>query len=97
VDNFCAVPNLRTLRTRRLEGRKSHRRYELPQERELNRKGGEEIARYDNRLTELAAPYEEHLSLLCSIDQIQRIAAIEIFAEIGPDLSSFPTDGHFSS
>ena len=57
----------------------------------------EEIGRYDSLLAQRAAPYEEHLSLLCSIDGIQRIGAIEIFAEIGPDLSSFPTDGHFSS
>lgn len=57
----------------------------------------EEIARYDSLLAQRAAPYEEHLALLCSIDGVQRIAAIEIFAEIGPDLSSFPTDGHFSS
>src|SRR5437773_789765 len=57
----------------------------------------DEIARYDALLMERVAPYEEHLALLCSIDGIQRIAAIEIFAEVGPDLSSFPTDGHFSS
>lgn len=57
----------------------------------------EEIARYDGLLAELAKPYEQHLALLCSIDGIQRTAAIEIFAEVGPDLSSFPSDGHFSS
>jgi transposase len=57
----------------------------------------EEVARYDALLEERAAPYDEHISLLCSIDGVQRVAAIEIFAEIGPDLSSFPTDGHFSS
>lgn len=56
-----------------------------------------EIAHYDALLLERVAPYEEHLILLCSIDGIQRIAAIEIFAEVGPDLSSFPSDGHFSS
>lgn len=57
----------------------------------------EEVARYDALLEQRAAPYEDHLSLLRSIDGVQRIAAIEIFAEIGPDLSSFPSDGHFSS
>lgn len=57
----------------------------------------EEIARYDALLEERVAAYEEQISLLCSIDGVQRVAAIEIFAEIGPDLSSFPTDGHFSS
>jgi transposase len=57
----------------------------------------EEIARYDALIAERVVPYEAHLSLLCSIDGVQRIAAIEIFAEIGPDLASFPSDGHFSS
>jgi transposase len=57
----------------------------------------EEIGRYDALLKERVAPYHEHLALLCSIDGVQSIAAIEIFAEVGPDLSSFPTDGHFSS
>ena len=57
----------------------------------------EEVARYDALLMERVAPYHAQLELLCSVDGIQRIAAIEIFAEVGPDLSSFPSDGHFSS
>jgi transposase len=57
----------------------------------------EEISRYDALLAERVAPYEKQLQLLCSIDGIKRTAAIEIFAEVGPDLSSFPTDGHFAS
>jgi transposase len=57
----------------------------------------EEISRYDALLAERVAPYEAQLQLLCSIDGIKRTAAIEIFAEVGPDLSSFPTDGHFAS
>lgn len=57
----------------------------------------EQIARYDALLSERVSPYEEHIQLLCSIDGIQRTSAIDIFAEIGPDLGSFPSDGHFSS
>ena len=57
----------------------------------------EEVAHYDALLMDRVAPYHEHLALLCSIDGIKSIAAIEIFAEVGPDLSSFPSDGHFSS
>ena len=57
----------------------------------------DEIVRYDALIAERAAPYEAQLSLLCSIDGVQRIAAVEIFAEVGPDLASFPSDGHFSS
>ncbi len=56
-----------------------------------------EIARYDALLVERVAPYQAQLALLCSIPGIQRTAAIEIFAEIGPNLASFPTAGHFSS
>lgn len=57
----------------------------------------EEIARYDALLADRVAPFESQLALLCSIDGIQRTAAIDIFAEIGPDLASFPNDGHFAS
>jgi len=54
-----------------------------------------DIARYDATLTAQTKPYAEQLQALCSIDGIQRIAAIEIFAEVGPNLASFPTDGQF--
>jgi transposase len=54
-----------------------------------------EIAKYEAILAEQVQPYAEQMELLCSIDGIQRTAAIEIFAEIGPTLATFPTDGHF--
>jgi transposase len=57
----------------------------------------QEVARYDELLEKQVAPYEESLALLCTIDGIRRIAAIEIFAEIGPDLASFPSAAHFAS
>lgn len=57
----------------------------------------EEIARYDALLNDRVAPFEKQITLLCSINGIQRTAAIDIFAEVGPDLTSFPTDGHFAS
>jgi transposase len=57
----------------------------------------EQIRRYDALLDERVSPYEEHIQILCTIDGIQRTSAIGIFAEVGPDLRSFPTDGHFSS
>jgi transposase len=56
-----------------------------------------EIAGSDALLAERVAPYEAQLELLCSIDGIKRTAAIEIFAEVGPNLSTFPDDGHFAS
>ena len=54
-----------------------------------------EIAKYDATLNEQVKPYAEPIALLRSIDGIQQIAAIEIFAEVGPNLASFPSDGHF--
>ena len=53
------------------------------------------IAKYEATLSEQVQPYAEYIALLCSIDGIQRTAAIEIFAEVGPNLASFPSDGHF--
>jgi transposase len=56
-----------------------------------------DIARYDALLETYVAPYEKNLELLCTIDGIQRRAAIEIFAEVGPDLSDFPSDANFAA
>jgi transposase len=57
----------------------------------------EDIARYDRLLADMVTPYMQDISLLCTITGIQRTAATEIFAEVGPDLSTFPDDAHFSS
>jgi transposase len=57
----------------------------------------EDIARYDGLLARMVQPYAEDIELLCTITGIQRIAATEIFAEVGPNLSSFPDDAHFAS
>lgn len=56
-----------------------------------------DVAHYDGILAKMVEPYSEQIQLLCSITGVQRIAATEIFAEVGPDLSSFPTEGHFAS
>jgi transposase len=55
------------------------------------------IARYEQLLDAKVAPYEKNLETLQTIDGIRRTAAIEIFAETGPDLTTFPTDAHFAS
>ena len=57
----------------------------------------EQIEKYDGMLEEQVAPYAESIALLCSIDGIQRTAAIEIFAEIGPSLATFPESGNFAA
>ena len=49
-----------------------------------------EIAKYDDLLDQQVQPYEQWLTLLCSLPGVQRTAAIEIFAEVGNNLASFP-------
>lgn len=56
-----------------------------------------EIARYDQLLDQKVKQYGAAIQMLCTIDGVQRTAAIEIFAEVGPDLASFPNDAHFAS
>lgn len=60
-------------------------------------RSAEEIARYDDVLAQMVRPYAEQVDLLCTITGVQRTAATDIFAEVGPDLSCFPSDGHFAS
>jgi transposase len=57
----------------------------------------EEIARYDDQIREKMSPYEESLERLMTIDLIERRSAENILAEIGPDMSFFPTDDNLVS
>lgn len=57
----------------------------------------EDIARYDATLADMVLPYTTSIDRLCTITGVKRTAAIEIFSEVGPDLSSFPDDAHFAS
>lgn len=57
----------------------------------------EDIARYDAVLATMLEPYRHQVDLLCTITGVQRVAATDIFAEVGPDLSSFPDSAHFAS
>ncbi|WP_412766149.1 IS110 family transposase [Schinkia azotoformans] len=47
------------------------------------------IAKIDEKLDELAKPYESAISLLCTIPGINRTSAITIISEIGIDMSPF--------
>ena len=49
----------------------------------------EAIRRVDSKLDELVAPYENFISLLCTIPGIDRKSAITIISEIGTDISQF--------
>jgi transposase len=57
----------------------------------------EEVARYDDQIQEKMSPYEESLRRLMTIDLIERRSAENILAEIGPDMSFFPSDDNLVS
>lgn len=56
-----------------------------------------EIARYDEQIKEKMSAYEELIDRLDTIDLIERRSAENILAEIGPDMSYFPTDDNLVS
>jgi transposase len=57
----------------------------------------ETIATLSARIEELTAPFSRELELLDTIPGIDRRAAEMLLAEIGPDMSIFPTDAHLAS
>ncbi len=56
-----------------------------------------QIAIVENRIADLTQPYEKQLELLDTIPGVDRIVAIEIIAEVGADMSVFPSERHLSS
>lgn len=57
----------------------------------------ETIATLSARIEELTAPFSRELELLDSIPGVDRRAAELLLAEIGPDMSIFPTAAHLAS
>jgi transposase len=55
------------------------------------------IARFDARIDEAMEPYGEAAGRLRGIPGVGQRAAEVILAEVGPDMSAFPTAGHLSS
>jgi transposase len=55
------------------------------------------IAAFDARIEEVLAPFRDAVERLITIPGVSRIAAQVILAEIGPDMSPFPTAGHLLS
>jgi transposase len=55
------------------------------------------IARLDERIDEAMKPYDEAAGRLRGIPGVGERAAEVILAEVGPDMSVFPTAGHLSS
>ena len=55
------------------------------------------IARLDERIGELTRPHQPVLEKLDAIPGIDRRVAEVLMAEIGPDMTPFPTDAHLAS
>jgi len=55
------------------------------------------IVRYDARIEEVSAPFAESMQLLQGVPGVATQAAEVIVAEIGTDMTTFPTHGHLSS
>ena len=55
------------------------------------------IARLDDRITQLTRPQQPALEKLDAIPGIDRRVAEVVLAEIGPDMSPFPSDAHLAS
>jgi transposase len=55
------------------------------------------IANVNGRIAELTAPHEAVIQRLCAITGVKRHTAEVILAEVGPDITPFPTAKHLAS
>jgi transposase len=55
------------------------------------------IQEVENRLYALLSPHQKKLDLLATIPGISKLAAAIILAEIGVDMTAWPTEAHFST
>lgn len=56
-----------------------------------------EMAALEQEIDVLLSPYQQEIDLLDTIPGIDKDAAASILAEIGPDMSVFPSEGHLAS
>ncbi|MNP24077.1 Transposase IS116/IS110/IS902 family protein [compost metagenome] len=56
-----------------------------------------EIGELEREIHSMLMPYREEMDLLDTIPGIDQEAAASILAEVGPDMTHFPTDGHLAS
>ena len=57
----------------------------------------QQIARLDQQIEARLRPYRGQIKLLISIPGIDKVGAVAILAEIGPDMSVFATPGHLAA
>lgn len=55
------------------------------------------IAKLDDLIDRRLAPYSDQMERLMTIPGVERVAAATIIAELGTDMSVFPTSGHAAS
>jgi transposase len=65
--------------------------------RQVDREVAGQIARLDAEANDAQAPFCELIDRLCAIPGVSRLSATSILAEIGRDMSRFPTAGHLVS
>ncbi len=81
-----------------LEGRvTAHHRFLIGHHLGLIEELERRIAAFDVRIGEVLAPFEDAVERLITAPGVRRLAAEVILAEIGPDMSPFPTAGHLLS
>jgi len=81
-----------------LEGRiTAHHRFLIGQHLRMIEELEAAVAAFDARIEAALAPFRDAAERLTSLPGISDIAAQTILAEIGPDMSAFPTAGHLLS
>lgn len=55
------------------------------------------IAEIDAQITRKLAPYEEQMARLCQIPGVDRVLAASMLAEMGPDMTVFPSTRHLAA
>lgn len=81
-----------------LDGRvTAHHRFLLDHHLGLIEELERRIAAFDVRIEKVVAPFRDAVERLIATPGVGRIAAEVILAEIGPDMSPFPTAGHLFS
>ena len=74
-----------------------HHRFMIRQSLDHIRYLNSNIAGIDERIDQCMEPYRDELELLEEIPGVKKKAAESIIAEIGVDMSSFPSDAHLAS
>ena len=84
--------------TAALDGRvTAHHRFLIAHHLNLIEQLERHIAAFDTRIEELLAPLRDAVAQLITIPGVSQVSAQVILAEIGADMTAFPTSGHLLS